>query len=286
MPTRTALAACFTTLASGVLIGGAAPVAAASLCSTDPAADVSSSDGSAPGAAADRADLAQVCVDHGTRALTVGVVVAEPTDPLGDPAWVRSSAAAQLRVNVDVDADGSYDENFLYRVEDGELVVRGVSGGCSGAASFEEGHYVVELGRDCVDSPSVRVGAYLTYPRDPDGPGNAVLVDFTEPSAPVERSTRRTSRVAGQTRIETAVAVSQRAFPDGAPVVYLAEATTFVDAVTAGSLQDGPVLLVPRCGPVPESVLDEVRRLGVEEVAAVGGPAAVCEQVLQEAASA
>ncbi len=93
-------------------------------------------------------------------------------------------------------------------------------------------------------------------------------------------------RLAGTSRIETAVAISQHVFPDGAATVYLARADEVVDAVAGGSLTDGPILLVPSCGEVPAVVLDEIARLAPLEVIALGGTAAVCDDVLEAAAAA
>jgi hypothetical protein len=46
------------------------------------------------------------------------------------------------------------------------------------------------------------------------------------------------------------------------------------DALVA-AFDDGPTLLVPPCGPVPEAVFEELARLGSGEVIVVGGTAAV-----------
>ena len=74
------------------------------------------------------------------------------------------------------------------------------------------------------------------------------------------------------------------AFPDGAHVVHIARADAFADALAGGTLTRGPILLVPRCGVVPEVVKAEVRRLGALEVVALGGPGAVCDSVLSQVA--
>ncbi|MEE8599445.1 cell wall-binding repeat-containing protein [Euzebya tangerina] len=96
--------------------------------------------------------------------------------------------------------------------------------------------------------------------------------------------TRQSSdRLAGETRIDTAVAIAQRAFPDGADVAYLANADNPVDAIVGGTLTDGPILLVPGCNDLPVQVAEEVRRLDATTVIALGGEAAVCEAVLDEA---
>jgi uncharacterized protein (DUF302 family) len=82
------------------------------------------------------------------------------------------------------------------------------------------------------------------------------------------------------------VAISQRAFPGGAETAYLARADVFADAVAAGSLRDGPILLVPSCGDLPEAVRNELARLDADQVFALGGDAAICDDVLMQAATA
>lgn len=110
------------------------------------------------------------------------------------------------------------------------------------------------------------------------------LVVQTIEDLPVE-TVRETARIAGPTRFDTAVAISQRAFPETAPVVYLARADAFADALVAGTLSDGPILLVPSCGDIPQVVLDEIDRLDPDTVLALGGTAAVCDATLAQAAS-
>jgi Tol biopolymer transport system component/putative cell wall-binding protein len=95
------------------------------------------------------------------------------------------------------------------------------------------------------------------------------------------------SRLAGTSRIETAVLVSRRAFPKAfasGGSVYLARSDVFVDAVAAGTLTDGPILLVPSCGAAPRSVVDETARLDPARVVALGGTGAVCDAMLQTVA--
>lgn len=96
-----------------------------------------------------------------------------------------------------------------------------------------------------------------------------------------------TSRLAGADRVGTAVAISQHVFPGtigSAGSVYLARMDVFADAMAGGSLIDGPVLLVPSCGAVPQVVVDEVTRLAPGRVVALGSVGAVCDQVLSGAA--
>ena len=102
---------------------------------------------------------------------------------------------------------------------------------------------------------------------------------------PVAAEEVDTHRLAGADRIETAVAISEHVFPDAAGTVYLARSDDFADALAAGPLTGGPVLLVPRCGEVPAAVTAEIDRLDPDRVTALGGEAAVCEQLLTNAAT-
>lgn len=105
-------------------------------------------------------------------------------------------------------------------------------------------------------------------------------------STPPPATSRETSRIAGGTRIETAVRVAQAAYPQGSDVVYLARADDFPDALAGGSLRNGPILLVPSCGNVPSVVLQEIARLDPARVIALGGSAAICDAVLNAAGNA
>ena len=93
-------------------------------------------------------------------------------------------------------------------------------------------------------------------------------------------------RVAGADRYATSAAISAEQFPNPAPVrsVYIASGQVLADALVAGTVTDGPVLLVPRCNGVPRAVADEITRLDPATVYVVGGPAAVCTATLRAAA--
>lgn len=92
-----------------------------------------------------------------------------------------------------------------------------------------------------------------------------------------------TARLGGATRYDTAVSISKKAFPAGAGTVYLARSDIFADAIAAGSLTDGPVLLVPSCGNLPAAVRGEIARVDPTEVVALGGNVSICEPLLQSA---
>ncbi|WP_238348463.1 cell wall-binding repeat-containing protein [Ornithinimicrobium pratense] len=90
----------------------------------------------------------------------------------------------------------------------------------------------------------------------------------------------------GRNRYGTAAAVSST-YEAGAEVVFLATGLDYPDALTgsalAGSL-DAPVLLT-RHGALPNSTIAELERLAPERVVVLGGPVAVSDAVLVEAAA-
>lgn len=88
-------------------------------------------------------------------------------------------------------------------------------------------------------------------------------------------------RLAGVDRIETAVAISRHEFVNGASTVYLARADVPADAVAGGSLTGGPILLVPTCLPLPQIVRAEIARLEPDRIWALGGPGAICDELLE-----
>ncbi|MGR0320923.1 cell wall-binding repeat-containing protein [Agromyces sp. ZXT2-3] len=98
----------------------------------------------------------------------------------------------------------------------------------------------------------------------------------------------KVERIAGADRYSTSVAVASVEFPDPFPAgegtVYLARGDVLADALAAGTLADGPILLVPSCGRAPRSVVDEVARLDPARVVALGGTGAVCSTMLSDVA--
>lgn len=93
---------------------------------------------------------------------------------------------------------------------------------------------------------------------------------------------RNGSRISGADRILTAVAISQSQF-DTAFTVYLANANGFADAVSGGVLTDGPILLVDATGALRPEVCAEITRVSPTDVVALGGTAAISDNVLAQA---
>lgn len=88
-------------------------------------------------------------------------------------------------------------------------------------------------------------------------------------------SGRDAQRLEGASRYETAIAISRHGFPDGADLVYVARGDGYADALSAGAVTGGPILLVPSDGSLPSGVAAEVNRLDPAAVVALGGPSAV-----------
>lgn len=113
----------------------------------------------------------------------------------------------------------------------------------------------------------------------------ATAVQQAVPSATV---TRRF----GDTRYETAAAVSANLFIPGVARVYVATGLSAPDALAAASAAGGfgaPVLLVPGSGPsaqVPTAVATELARLQPAQVIVMGGTAAVTGAVFDQIAAA
>ena len=91
-------------------------------------------------------------------------------------------------------------------------------------------------------------------------------------------------RRAGADRYETAVAISRASFAGGAGRVFIATGANFPDGLAGGpaaAVAGGPLLLV-RDTSLPNSVRDELLRLGPGRVTILGGMSAVSESVRAE----
>lgn len=93
-----------------------------------------------------------------------------------------------------------------------------------------------------------------------------------------------TMRYAGDDRYDTAVTISEKTFPDGADVAYVANASTddkFPDALAGGpsaATKNGPVLLISQ-DTVPGVVKAELDRLDPTNIVVLGGELAVSADV-------
>jgi putative cell wall-binding protein len=88
-------------------------------------------------------------------------------------------------------------------------------------------------------------------------------------------------QVGGRDRIATAIQLSRQAFPRGATGAVLARADQYPDALAGAPLAaslEGPLLLTPPTV-LDARVGEELRRLGVQRVVLLGGPAALSSAV-------
>jgi len=111
-----------------------------------------------------------------------------------------------------------------------------------------------------------------------------VLLIATIAATPVPAAAAEQSRLWGDDRYETAVAVSQR-LPAGQPAVFLASGADYPDALSATAAAakvGGPVLLTPRSS-LPSAVAMEIRRLKPSRIYVLGGPSVVSDAVLRSA---
>ena len=90
------------------------------------------------------------------------------------------------------------------------------------------------------------------------------------------------SRLGGKDRVETSVAIARHAYPNPPKIVYLASALTLADAMAAGSLRDGPVVLT-YSNYLPGVVKQYLSQVNPEKVVALGGSGVIQPQVLQQA---
>lgn len=124
---------------------------------------------------------------------------------------------------------------------------------------------------------AVVLGLLLVATLTASGVGTASAHSGAASAAPSESIVRR---LAGVSRIETAVAVSEATFPTAGTVV-VARADAYADALAAAPLAGqggGPILLTGRDGLHP-LVADEVRRLGVGRAYVIGSETALSEAV-------
>lgn len=251
-----------------------------------------------------KADLVRWCTELTEDTVTVQLEAAQPTNPDTDPNWIYGYSG--LVWGLDVNGD-DHDDFLVGVVNDGSRVYAEVADAdtydtlCAASFQFDGTTNTAMFPTGCIgNADRVWSVGYIAYDSQWDDPNAPVYDDIsdhaggplraespttTPPPAAPDGSAEK-GRLWGETRFETATRISRYEFPDGATEVYLARADSFPDALAGGSLTRGPVLLVPQCGPVPAAVLEEVRRLQPAKVIALGGKAAVCEQVLDDALAA
>lgn len=246
--------------------------------------------------------------------------VQQAVDPNTDQGWREGTTSIRGSVYLSGDQGGFPSYTLLAEVEGTGIVAQievlnASTGGCDATFTYSPTRYTIGgIAPACLGNPASfesdavlqydggdvtpdLTGTDLTFPVSTQRGGQVPSPDSVtipppaggETPAPPPRPAGYevpALRLAGPGRIETAVEISRYQFPDGARDVYLARADAFPDALAAGALTKGPVLLVPQCGGLPQVLRDELERLQPFGVIALGGESAVCDQVLQDARDA
>ncbi|MDA3936399.1 MAG: cell wall-binding repeat-containing protein [Actinomycetota bacterium] len=144
-------------------------------------------------------------------------------------------------------------------------------------------------------------GTFYSSPVIVDGAPDAAHVIFTDWSNDLTDPFRRlflwgseglvpravtpvVTRLAGTSRVGTAVSISQEAFPMGTSTVVLATSADFPDALAGAPLaaqQSAPLLLTTPTSLSPE-VAQEIERLGATTVVILGGHSAISADVEEQ----
>ncbi|MBX9472596.1 cell wall-binding repeat-containing protein [Microcella sp.] len=136
-------------------------------------------------------------------------------------------------------------------------------------ATFDNVH-VVDLDQDR------RLGNWGTLSATTDvavTPNGRAVYSTSWGSDAIQVAKFEVDRFGGATRYETAIQMSQEAYPDPHPIVFIASGTSFPDALSlapAVSLQNGPLLLNPQ-NSLRADVLAEVNRLDPTTIYLAGG---------------
>ncbi|NYE01252.1 hypothetical protein BJY21_002436 [Kineosphaera limosa] len=86
--------------------------------------------------------------------------------------------------------------------------------------------------------------------------------------------------IAGQDRYDTSADVAYLGFYAGARTAYIVNGVGDADAAATVSLVDGPVLLVPPCGPGADRAKGLLLKLRPQQIVTIGDRTAVCDDML------
>lgn len=250
------------------------PAAAESQCVTDPIGDVLDKATNAP-ADLPAADIVAACIELTPDALEISVRVVAATDP-ADPAWDDFSSAIGAAVDVDGVEGEEFDVN-LARFDGGEATVRVYAHAqsevlCDVDSAFDGTRYRMVIPTGCIGNPGqVSVAPFLYYGSSVGSQDQSGFYDeippfpsFVGPVSTAANPATAVQRLAGPSRVDTAVAISQDDFPAGsAQSVVLARAENFPDALVAAPLATatgGPLLLTSATS-VAQAVSTEIQRV-------------------------
>lgn len=151
----------------------------------------------------------------------------------------------------------------------------------SGTATFAAGATTTVVSVEVIDDDEVEddetvelvLDASTGYAVGSPGTGTVTIADDDEADG--------VQRLDGRDRIDTAVLVSQRSFPDGADVVVIARSDVYADALAGGPFAhqvEAPILVTPPTQ-LRDEVATEIARLGATRAVILGGPIAITPQV-------
>ena len=157
----------------------------------------------------------------------------------------------------------------------------------AGPATFGEGP-VVLVGDDLRDDVTAELRRLSPQRVVVAGGPVAVSDDVVDAIADALGDDVDVDRVSGDDRVATSLALSQDAFPDGAPFAIVATAANFPDALAAGAWagRRGGAVLLTAATVLDERTAAELQRLDPDHVVVVGGPAALPEEVVRAVALA
>ena len=107
--------------------------------------------------------------------------------------------------------------------------------------------------------------------------GTAVVSDEALKAVAEAAEVTKTDRIDGKNRYETNIAIAKKVFP--APTrVYLTRGDVMADAVSGGTLRNGPVIIVPRSGEVDPATVKYVTTAKPSQVIVIGGESALSDE--------
>lgn len=211
--------------------------------------------------------------DHAYMTLGSGLPAGAPVPGAGEVVRLDLAAAQPLLTVVDDRATTDEDERLVVDVAANDAGVTTVTplATARGAVTLEGG--------DVAYQPAARdAGQDMAPYRACDDDGHCVNGVLT-----VTIDATATDRLAGATRVLTAVEASMAHFPDGAPAVVVARADLYPDALAGGPLASavGAPILLTGGDALDAATAAEIRRLGPGTAYVLGGTAALSQAVEQ-----
>ncbi|WLR61322.1 SpoIID/LytB domain-containing protein [Guptibacillus hwajinpoensis] len=133
----------------------------------------------------------------------------------------------------------------------------------------------------------IGMSQYGAYQQSKDGRNYEQILSFYYPGTELVKESFETNlitRLAGNNRYETSVAISKDGWKQSSDVVVLGRGDLSVDALTGSVLAkkyNAPLLLTKSEG-LPSVVEEELDRLQPEKIYILGGPAAISEKVVDQ----